>query len=51
MRNKDLADIAAEARELNSREHLFEREITDYSKIQEMTKEFLPYSHLWLTTD
>ena len=42
--------MAAEARKYNSREHLFEREITDYSKIQEMAKDFLPYSHLWLTT-
>ena len=48
--NEALANVTAEARKYNSREHLFERQITDYSKIQEMAKDFLPYSHLWLTT-
>ena len=48
--NEALVNVATEARKFNSRENLFEREITDYSKIQEMSKDFLPYSHLWLTT-
>ena len=32
--NDSLANAAAQARKFNSRQHLFEREITDYSKIQ-----------------
>lgn len=39
-----------DARRFNSRENLFEVAQTDYSKLQNMNKEFIPYSNLWLTT-
>jgi dynein heavy chain len=26
-------------------------EITDYSKVQQLIKDFQPYSHLWLITN
>ncbi len=29
---------------------MFERDITDYSKVNELAKDFTPYSYLWLTT-
>ncbi len=50
MINEALATSLSEARKFNSRQHLFERDITDYSKVNELSKEFLPYSNLWLTT-
>ncbi len=50
MINEALTTSITEARKFNSRQHLFERDITDYSKVNELSKEFLPYSNLWLTT-
>lgn len=50
MINEALGSSIIEARKFNSREHLFERDITDYSKVNELTKDFTPYSNLWLTT-
>jgi dynein heavy chain len=49
--NEALASAQVEARKFNTHEQLFEREVTDYSKIQDLMKDFLPYSHLWLTTN
>jgi dynein heavy chain len=48
--NKTLANCVQDARKFNSREGLFEKEITDYSKVQQLIKDFQPYSHLWLIT-
>jgi dynein heavy chain, axonemal len=50
MINDALTTSLAEARRFNSRENLFERDITDYSKVNELNKDFVPYSNLWLTT-
>lgn len=49
--NEALQNSIADAKRFNSRENLFEKEITDYSKVQEMAKDFLPYSNLWLITN
>lgn len=48
--NEALSNCLQESKKFNSRENLFEKEITDYSKVQDLAKEFLPYSNLWLTT-
>lgn len=48
--NKALARLNEAARKFNSREQLFGIEMTDYSKIQSLIKDFQPYSNLWLNT-
>ncbi len=50
MINEALANSISQAKKFNSRENLFEKDITDYAKVQELSKQFLPYSNLWLTT-
>jgi dynein heavy chain, axonemal len=42
--------ILSKAKLFNSRESLFEQEITDYERIAKLQKVFEPYSQLWLTT-
>ena len=46
--NKSLVALQDEARKINSRENLFDMEMTDYNKIGSMVKEFTPYSNLWI---
>jgi dynein heavy chain, axonemal len=48
--NESLKVFTEEAKKYNSRESLFNKETTDYSIISQISKEFLPYSNLWLTT-
>ena len=45
--DKQLNEAEENARIFNSREALFGREPTDYSKIAEIRKEFTPYQGLW----
>lgn len=47
--NKSLQTLQEDARKFNSRETLFDMDNTDYGKIQQMVKEFTPYSNLWIT--
>lgn len=47
--NENLSQFNEDAKKFNSREQLFDLEMTDYTKIQTMIKEFQPYSNLWLT--
>jgi dynein heavy chain len=43
----ELKDLVEKSRKFNSREALFDKEQTDYSKIGKMIKEFDPYLNLW----
>jgi dynein heavy chain len=45
-----VADCLENARTFNSREYLVGKETTDYSRLQKLAKDFLPYSNLWKTT-
>ena len=38
-----------QARQFNARESLFERELTEYTKVKEIRKSFEPYRNLWET--
>jgi len=49
--NESLNQFAAEAKTFNHHETLFGVEVTDYSKIQQLQKEFAPYSNLWITSN
>ena len=49
--NEKLKDYQNQAVLYNSRDSLLGQEGKDYSKIQEMSKAFKPYSHLWLTAN
>ena len=49
--NKQLQSFLEDAKKFNYRENLFGMEITNYDKIAQNAKEFLPYSNLWLTAD
>ena len=42
-----IAHLGEESRKFNSREMLFGLEPTDYSRLQNITKEFTPYNTLW----
>jgi dynein heavy chain len=42
-----LITFAEQTRKYNSREQLFNKEQTDYSRLQVITKEFTPYNTLW----
>ena len=44
------ADAEAKAQLFNSREGLFEKEITDYELLGKVKKTFEPYNNLWQTT-
>ena len=48
--NESLKVFNEEAKKYNLREGLFNKETSDYGIISQMTKEFQPYSNLWLTT-
>ena len=45
----DLAAAQAEAAKFNSRETLFELELTDYSRIKKMGDQFDPFFQFWNT--
>ena len=45
-----LEETITNSRKYNSREDLFGRELTDYSKIQQLLKDFTPFSNLWKIT-
>jgi len=47
--NERLKEAAAKSKMFNSRELLFGREQTDYSQVQALTKEWEPFSQLWVT--
>lgn len=49
--NKCLNQFIEDSKKFNSREMLFEMELTNYEKIQTMQKEFHPYSNLWLSAE
>jgi len=42
-----IRDAQAEAELFNSRETLFELEITDYESVQEISRDFQPYESMW----
>ena len=46
--NDQLKTYTEQSRVFNSREMLFEVEQTDYSILSHLTKQFQPYSNLWL---
>ena len=52
---KDIAqkikDFSDKAKKFNNQEQLFEKELSDYSKIQVLKKEFDPYFNLWTTSN
>jgi dynein heavy chain len=43
----ELKELVEKSRKFNSRESLFDKDQTDYSKIGRMIKEFEPYLNLW----
>jgi dynein heavy chain, axonemal len=45
-----LKEFTERSRRFNNQETLFERDITDYSKIQDMIKNFTPYYIMWTTS-
>lgn len=45
----DVKEVMDQSRKFNSREELFGRDKTDYTKISKMMKEFEPYYNLWTT--
>jgi dynein heavy chain len=47
--NDKITAAEEQARVFNSREALFERELTEYTKIKDIRKSFEPYRNLWLT--
>ena len=47
--SKSLNEFQEKARLYNNREGLFGQEITDYSKLTQVIKDFTPYSNLWFT--
>ena len=47
--NEKIAAAEEEARTFNSREGLFEREMTEYTKVKDIRKSFEPYRNLWET--
>ena len=48
--NQRLQDNIEQSRLYNQREFLVGKEQKDYSRLQQMAKDFQPYSNLWLTT-
>ena len=49
--NDTILKYQDDARKINAREALFEKDQSDYNKLNQITKEFLPYSNLWLTAN
>jgi len=48
--NQRIQDCIEQSRLFNQREFLVGKEQKDYSRLQQMSKDFQPYSNLWLTT-
>lgn len=48
--NQRVQDCIEQSRLFNQREFLMGKDQRDYSRLQQMNKEFQPYSNLWLTT-
>ena len=48
--NQRVQDCIEQSRLFNQREFLVGKEQKDYSRLQQMAKDFQPYSNLWLTT-
>ncbi len=48
--NERLETCTQQARLFNSREGLFNKNSTDYSRVGQITKAFEPFSNLWTTT-
>jgi dynein heavy chain, axonemal len=48
---KELADCVAQAGLFNTREGLFEKEITEYAQVSNITRNFEPYLNLWEGVD
>ena len=48
--NQRVQDCIEQSRLFNQREFLVGKEMKDYSRLQQMAKDFQPYSNLWLTT-
>lgn len=48
--NQRIQDCIEQSRLYNQREFLVGKEQKDYSRLQQMSKDFQPYSNLWLTT-
>jgi dynein heavy chain len=48
--NDKLKEFKERSKRFNNQENLFEREITDYTRVDQMAKEFLPYANLWITS-
>jgi dynein heavy chain len=48
--NARLEENLAMARTFNHREGLFGNDLTDYSQLYNCTKDFKPFSDLWLNT-
>jgi len=49
--NENLRKSQEQAKTFNHHESLFGVDITDYSKINQLVKEFQPYSNLWITAN
>lgn len=47
--NDKLKEFAERAKKFNVQEGLFDRDMTDYTQIQQMVKDFAPYQNLWIT--
>ncbi|CAK9050585.1 Dynein axonemal heavy chain 1 (Axonemal beta dynein heavy chain 1) (Ciliary dynein heavy chain 1) (mDHC7) [Durusdinium trenchii] len=47
--NERLKSAASQAKLFNSREALFGKEVTDYGMIAQLTKEWEPFTQLWVT--
>lgn len=48
--NQRLQECIEKSRVYNQREYLVGKDSTDYTQLQQISKDFLPYSNLWLTT-
>ncbi|KAL9652089.1 hypothetical protein ABK040_015890 [Willaertia magna] len=48
---KQLQDYYEKAKKFNQKEILFGLEVTEYSQLNSINKQFQPYSDLWLTVD
>jgi dynein heavy chain len=48
--NERLKKATAAVKMFNSREQLFGKEVTDYSTLQQLQKEWEPFSQMWITT-
>lgn len=44
---KTLSNLNEQSKKFNSREILFDRDQTDYQRLANVTKDFVPYNTLW----